>query len=320
MTETPGQSELQASEIVTIKNQECLEISDPLNHCMMAREEMMKAEDSMVFCECRSISEEGDYMLICSIYDSYEYCASGSDISDDVCATVLFGQKISQYGAVTSDFRRYDVKMGDSSEQILVVDRSKNECSVFMNGRQCSKCNTVQCDNNTINDEEDILSIASAVGVGTNVFSDLSVDCSNVLGGETATFECGRVGEEDDNNLLSIFVGGASPVDAIGDNEAVSTKPQTIPPNVFPPTLPPSATLEPSASTGNSSTSSPPPLSVNNTVENTINNIDAEDKTNTTIESNESSGASWGLWQPQALRQTAFWVVSSTLLVMGSGF
>jgi len=339
LTENSGEEErqqqLQASEIVSIKKTECLEINDPYNQCMMAREELMKADDSKVFCECRGTSADGSYMLVCTIYDEYEYCAldgSGGGSDEDICATVLFGQTISQYGTVTSDFRSYAFEMEDGSEQNLVVNRSDNQCSVTVNGEKCSKCSILQCDNNTDNYEEDMLSISSAVGIGTKTFTDLSVDCSNVLGGEelNATFECGKVGESDasSNNLLSILVGDASPSESANTSTSTNdeatptdTTPQTIPPDAFPPTMPPvskptsseppvaATTPEPSASTDNTT--------VDDTVETTTIDID----TSTEVESNEISGASLGLWQPQSLRQrTAIWVAVGAVLAMAFEF
>ncbi|VEU41113.1 unnamed protein product [Pseudo-nitzschia multistriata] len=222
--------ENQANEIAIIKDQECLEMRDPYQQCMMAKEEMTGGEDSKVFCDCRGISEEGDYMLLCSIYDAHDYCSTGSSGGDEICATILFGQTISQYGAVASDFRTYNFRSGGEDRE-LVVDRSTDECTVTVNDQQCSSCRVIECD--TGPGREDALDVSARVGAGTRAFHDLSIDCSNVFGGETATYECGSAGVGE----LSLLAGELS---AASEAEAPSpTPPQTLPPNAFPPTLPP---------------------------------------------------------------------------------
>jgi len=273
----------QASEISSIQTTECLEIRDPYQQCMMALEETMAADDTMILCECRGTSEEGDYMLLCSIYDSYEYCASdgsSSERDDDgvVCASsILFGQSISQYGSVTKDFRKYDLQTEGSEKSSIVVERRESECFVSINEEACSKCEIVQsCVNNSQSD--DILNIATAVGSDMTVFTDLSVDCSNLLEGEgaTATFECGSVGEGSDNNLLSILAGSVSPPtetalmldqDSNNYNTIVDeSDPQTIPPEAFPPTMPPITKPTPPPIEPVAPSMAPAPSSVVNTI------------------------------------------------------
>jgi len=225
----------QVNEIVALQDSECLEILDPYHQCMMAREELMEEDDSPIFCECRGVSEEGDYMLLCSIYDTYEYCAS--DESSDVCASVLFGQSISQYGSVTSEFRSFTITKDDESDDVessIVIERFGDSCFVSINEEACSKCEISKtCVNN--GREEDVLNIAS---FPDPVFTDLSVDCSNLMkeDGATATFECGSI-DGSSNTLLSILAGSiVSPtLDIIADKN----QQQTIPPDAFPPTMAP---------------------------------------------------------------------------------
>ncbi len=229
----------QANEIVSVQNTDCLEILDPYQQCMMAKEELMAKEeyaaegdDSPILCECRQTSPEGNHMLICSLYDSYEYC-----VDDNLCAdTVLFGQKVSQYGSITSEFRNYILKADDSEETSITVERQADMCVATINGEVCSKCDLLDtCVGNRR--EEDALDIA-ATGVDAAVFTDVSIDCSNLVTegeGTTAVFECGSVAEGDNNNLLSILA--ATVVPAKG--EVGNTKDQTIPPDAFPPTMPP---------------------------------------------------------------------------------
>merc|ERR1712161_35048 len=137
------------------KTETCIDINDPYQTCMTSRDEIMSSSEGeegenneKTFCECRGTSEDGDFILLCSLYDSYKYCATGSN-----CATVLFGQNISQYGYVTSEFGS----------------------SVLMNGQKCQKCELTQCDNEI---SEDTL-VGKNVAAG--LFNDISIDCSNVI-------------------------------------------------------------------------------------------------------------------------------------------
>jgi len=230
----------QANEIVSIQAQDCLEIKDPYHQCMIAKENVMDDPDSPFFCECRGVSEEGDYMLICSIYDSYEYCAS-SEIEKDVCADILFGQTISQYGYVKSEYRNYILENEDGTESEVTIERYSDTCYATINEEACSKCEILQtCVDNRR--EEDVLKIL-AVEKDMAVFTDISVDCSNILSEEgddsaTATFECGSANNESSHKILMILAGDISPTKEALTN-GISKDKQTIPPDAFPPTMPP---------------------------------------------------------------------------------
>jgi len=195
----------------------CIEIKDPYQTCMTSREEMMSSSSSdegeegeenkdKTFCECRGTSEEGDFILLCSVYDAYQYCSSAGSNN---CATVLFGQNISQYGSVTGEFRNFEFVTTDADatntdeeskkeeNASIAIERTEFGCSVVMNGQQCQKCELTQCENEI---SEDTL-VGKNVAAG--LFNDISVDCSNVLieGNEdtenddvATTFECGSVG------------------------------------------------------------------------------------------------------------------------------
>jgi hypothetical protein len=258
---------VQVNEIVALQGSECLEILDPHNQCMMAREELMEEADTPIFCECRGVSEEGDYMLLCSIYDTYDYCASdesSSNSESDVCASVLFGQSISQYGSVTSEFRSYRIMKDDEIDEVessILIERFADSCFVSINEEACSKCEVSKtCVNNRR--EDDVLNIAA---FPDPVFTDISVDCSNLMEeeGATATFECGSI-DGSSNNLLSILVGSvsSSTVDAIADKNPQ----QTIPPDAFPPTMAPVTKptpqpIEPIANGNSNSNTTPTPNS-----------------------------------------------------------
>jgi hypothetical protein len=223
-------------------NNKCIDINDPYQTCMSSRDEIMMSSrdddnnNEKVFCECRGTSQEGDFMLLCSLYDSYEYCTGNE------CANILFGQTISQYGYVTTEFRNFDfVNTTDS----IVVERTDNGCSVSMNEKQCNKCELTQCDNN--NNVDTLLGVIGGdIGGDVGMFTDMSFDCSNVMEGDDAatataistTFECGRVGDGGDGgSLLSILVGDLKEkINAVGEEEQQK---QTIPPDAFPPTMPP---------------------------------------------------------------------------------
>ena len=230
---------VQASELVTVKNTACLEIHDPYQQCMMAKEELMAKEeaefdDTPFFCECRQTSPNGSHMLICSLYNSFEFCV---DSDDGICADqVLFGQSISQYGSVTNEFRNYVITLedsGESEEKSITIERFADQCAVSIDGEACSKCELLQtCVNNRR--EEDVLDIVST-GIDAAVFTDLSVDCSNLVEDTTATFECGTV-DSIKNNFLSILGGSVLEVEGGSSN---NNQKQTIPPDAFPPTLPP---------------------------------------------------------------------------------
>jgi hypothetical protein len=258
MHETEG---AQAGEIAAVQTSECLEVQDPYQTCMAAKEETMASGDSEVFCECRGTSEEGDYLLICSIYDTYEYCVESSGNNDDgFCANVLFGQSISKYGAVTSDFRSYTVKLGDEEDEqeeeatVVTVERFGESCYVSINEDLCASCQIVDICVKTGSGKDPLDIAPSTLGISTNlpVFTDLSVDCSNILqegqeiDGASATFECGSSGgSANRNNLLSILDGIVSPTEeALADLKEGTAKlipetPQTIPPQAFPPTMAP---------------------------------------------------------------------------------
>jgi len=194
----------------------CIEIKDPYQTCMTSREELMSVSSSdegeegeenkdKTFCECRGTSEEGDFILLCSVYDAYQYCSSAGSNN---CATVLFGQNISQYGSVTGEFRNFEfVTTADATNTdeeskkeenaSIAIERTEFGCSVLMNGQKCQKCELTQCENEI---SEDTL-VGKNVAAG--LFNDISVDCSNVLieGNEdtenddvATTFECGSVG------------------------------------------------------------------------------------------------------------------------------
>merc|ERR1712087_978070 len=107
----------------------------------MAKEEYAaNGDDSPILCECRQTSPEGNHMLICSLYNSYEYCTD-----DDVCAdTVLFGQKVSQYGSITSEFRNYILNEDQDDEIAITVERLADMCVATINGEACSKCELQQ--------------------------------------------------------------------------------------------------------------------------------------------------------------------------------
>lgn len=220
---------IQAQEVVSIQETECLEIADPYQQCMYALEETVSRSDEMVFCQCRGTSAEGDYMLLCSIYDSYEYCAGEGSDEDYVCADVLFGQSISQYGMVTSEFRNYKIiSENEDEEKMITVERTgESSCVVSIGDDRCSKCEVVE---NCPKPEHDGLKI---VGTTDSVFTDLRVDCSNVLDdAEESTFDCSN---NSNTGILSIISGSDWPKP---DAEDVK-KEQTIPPDAFPPTMPP---------------------------------------------------------------------------------
>ena len=230
---------VQANEIVSVQQTDCLEVRDPYQQCMMTKEKVMAENDSPVFCECRGISDDGHYMLLCSIYDSYEYCASGESGNDEVCAGVLFGQAISQYGTTTSEFRNYKFKRdGSDEESTITVERFDDECVVSIDQEQCSSCNILQsCVRR--NAEEDVLSISAAIDNDRDIFTGISIDCSNLLEeeGATATFECGSI-DGSSNSILAILEGSVSSKSKSIEN-IVPKDPQTIPPDAFPPTLAP---------------------------------------------------------------------------------
>ena len=268
-------------------NNKCIDINDPYQTCMVSRDQIMMSSrdddtsNETVFCECRGTSEEGDFMLLCTLYDSFEYCTG------DDCANVLFGQTISQYGYVTTEFRKFDFVNTAADEgsdgDSIVVEQTETGCSVSVNGQQCTKCELAQCDNNVIGD-----TLLGDIKGGIGMFTDMSFDCSNVIEGDdtnttsTSTFECGIVGGNGDGmGILSILVGDLKEnIDAdVGEEEQQQ---QTIPPDAFPPTMPPvtQPTSAPAASPvvdgdntlDDNDNNSTTPISLNPTSNNTDNN------------------------------------------------
>merc|ERR1712238_337607 len=243
------------------KTETCIDINGPYQTCMTSRDEIMSSSEGeegenneKTFCECRGTSEEGDFILLCSLYDSYKYCDTGSN-----CATVLFGQNISQYGYVTSEFRNFEFVTADADDNTdtttntdeesnnegndsIAVERTEFGCSVLMNGQKCQKCELTQCDNEI---SEDTL-VGKNVAAG--LFNDISIDCSNVIIGGNDDNSDGVTDELLDN-------GGSSNTDTTTTNDSndnnifnsdtttttddIPKPQQTIPPDAFPPTVPP---------------------------------------------------------------------------------
>ena len=258
--------DVQGTEITQIRNTDnCVDINDPYQTCMVKRDEIMSSSkeeeggEERMFCECRGISEEGDYMLLCTLYNSYQYCANGGvGDNDNNCATVLFGETISPYGAVTSEFRNFEFTGDNDSKGAITVERMEDSCSVSMNGQQCMKCELKECNYDNLQTDNltgDI--IATGAGNSIGLFTDLSIDCSNVMKDSivATTFDCGSVGvSEGIEGSLSILLGELLPVklnndsdsDSAGNNnddeydlKEIPQTIQTIPPDAFPPTIPP---------------------------------------------------------------------------------
>ena len=84
-----------------------------------------------------------------------------------------------------------------------------------------------------------MLSISAAIDNDRDIFTGISIDCSNLLEeeGATATFECGSI-DGSSNSILAILEGSVSSKSKSIEN-IVPKDPQTIPPDAFPPTLAP---------------------------------------------------------------------------------
>ena len=140
-----------------------------------------------LLCDCRVNSDDGDYMLVCSLYDEWDYCANPFD-EIPVCASVLFGQTFDINGQVTNRFRNYDDVdgvMGTITVQRIPTNKS---CVVTVNNDQCNSCEIVDnCDTASQLDHalyEKGLPSAEELGI----FTDLKVNCTNI--NPLATFEC----------------------------------------------------------------------------------------------------------------------------------
>eukprot|EP00535_Pseudo-nitzschia_heimii_P000567 CAMPEP_0197176224 /NCGR_PEP_ID=MMETSP1423-20130617/2219_1 /TAXON_ID=476441 /ORGANISM="Pseudo-nitzschia heimii, Strain UNC1101" /LENGTH=1424 /DNA_ID=CAMNT_0042625565 /DNA_START=310 /DNA_END=4584 /DNA_ORIENTATION=+ len=264
LTEPVGETTtMTASDVLSIQESDCLTILDPYQQCLYALEETM-ANSEEVFCECRQTSEEGDHMLLCSVYDTHEYCVGTEADDDRVCATsVFFGQSISRYGSVISEFRNYnvptDVEADAGTEASLTVERTGDICVASIDDETCASCLLLSnCGGGRQTD--DVLDIASEPSGTTYApdFTDLSIDCSNLIDEEKEDpfFDCG----DSSGGLLSILSGTVSPKDSgeestqaedgdgeiadstedgVPDDVVVVQKQQTIPPDAFPPTSPP---------------------------------------------------------------------------------
>jgi len=189
---------------------------DPANHLL---------------CECRGTSDDGDYMLLCSLFDTWDYCAPTFDNTEPVCASILFGQTFNDDGQVVDRFRSYDYI--DDRMGTITVQRfsATNECIVTVDGDQCKECEIVDtCPVNSQLDQalyEAELPSSEELGI----FTDIKVDCTNVNAG--AIFECGIA--DGAGNLLNILNG--YPVTP--DDYPTRPPQQTIDPNAFPPTITP---------------------------------------------------------------------------------
>jgi len=223
-------------------------------------------------CECRGTSDDGDYMLLCSLFDTFDYCPPSIDDPDDppVCASILFGQTFNDNGQVTDRFRNYDYvdeRMGTITVQRIDVT---NECVVTVNNDQCKSCEIVDtCPdvNSQLNQALYEKNLPSSEELG--IFTDIKVDCTNV--NAAAIFECGIA--DGAGNLLNILNGyPVSPDDA--------TRPpaqQTIDPNAFPPTITPVVPPTPSpTSTTTPSTADPTGAADDETDEPSSSNVPSE--------------------------------------------
>jgi len=195
---------------------------DPANHLL---------------CECRGTSENGDYMLLCSLFDTWDYCPPAIDDPDEeepVCASILFGQTFNDAGMVTERFRNYDYV--DERMGTITVQRydTTQDCVVTVDAEQCTSCDIIDtCPpmNNQV--EQTLYESNLPTSEQLGIFTDLKVNCTNV--NARATFECGIA--DGAGNLLNILNGNPiSPDDSIS-----TTRPpqQTIDPNAFPPTVTP---------------------------------------------------------------------------------
>jgi len=227
VTQTDGQTSIEIADLSS--SQQCIDIKDPENVCMENKDAIMSNTatggdvnddpNNKLLCECRKTPDEEGYMLLCSIYDYWSYCVPEEN-NNSICASVLFGQSINPYGLITNRFRNFDY-VGDR-EGSIVVERNDYDCSVSVNDEQCNSCSIVQCDNGNVDNLLADTNLSSDMGI----FTDLSIDCTNVNPG--AKFACGIIG---DGSILSILTGTLIPS---GDGDNNDPKPQTVPPITFP--------------------------------------------------------------------------------------
>ena len=179
-----------------------------------------------LLCECREQTNNDDdteYMLLCSLYDSWDYCAPSLDGEEQVCASILFGQVFDDTGQVTDRFRNYDYledRKGTMTVQRFPVEK---KCIVTVNAVQCKSCEIVEtCPplNPDLNQQLYERGLPSSDDLG--LFTDLKVDCTNV--NPLSEFECGLA--DGAGNLLHILNG-----EPIAPEEEVSTVPPVLPSN-----------------------------------------------------------------------------------------
>ena len=179
-----------------------------------------------LLCECREQTNNDDdteYMLLCSLYDSWDYCAPSLDGEEQVCASILFGQVFDATGQVTDRFRNYDYiedRKGTMTVQRFPVEK---KCIVTVNAVQCKSCEIVEtCPpmNPDVNQQLYERGLPSSDDLG--LFTDLKVDCTNV--NPLSEFECGLA--DGAGNLLHILNG-----EPIAPEEEVSTVPPVLPSN-----------------------------------------------------------------------------------------
>lgn len=160
-----------------------------------------------LLCECREQTNNDDqteYMLLCSLYDSWDYCAPSLDGEEQVCASILFGQVFDATGQVTDRFRNYDYiedRKGTMTVQRFPVTKT---CIVTVNAVQCKSCEIMEtCPpmNPDINQQLYERGLPSSEDLG--LFTDLKVDCTNV--NPLSEFECGLA--DGAGNLLHILNG-----------------------------------------------------------------------------------------------------------------
>jgi len=190
---------------------------DPRNHLLCECREQTNNDD-----QTDDNDDQTEYMLLCSLYDSWDYCAPSLDGEEQVCASILFGQVFDETGQVTDRFRNYDYiedRKGTMTVQRFPVE---NKCIVTVNAVQCKSCEIVEtCPpmNPDINQQLYERGLPSSEDLG--LFTDLKVDCTNV--NPLSEFECGLA--DGAGNLLHILNG--EPIAP----EQVSTVPPVLPSN-----------------------------------------------------------------------------------------
>jgi hypothetical protein len=117
--------------------QECLQ--DPLEACQILAEQKMElSANQRTHCSCDKSSAESATLLCYD--DNCRFC----NYEEEICANITYGGTVtSQSQGLAVEYREYEYVTGRS--EVLRLEEDESGCSFFIDGRLCSSCMRVPC-------------------------------------------------------------------------------------------------------------------------------------------------------------------------------